>query len=311
MSQIIPVLIQETALGEHDLRKIISNAPERYKSFSIKKRNGGGDRLVSQPARELKALQRALIKSILYKLPVHKNATAYVSSRSLKDNIFPHLDNNAILKFDFKNFFPSFTENDWTLYCKKHSLFDNEEDIEITRRILFKRYPGLRGLRLSIGAPSSPMLSNILMFDIDQAISEHIGSSEVVYTRYADDITFSAKRTGYLNRINKELRQIVANSDTPKLTINEEKTVMATKKYKRQVTGLIITNDRKASVGRDRKRLISAQIHRALTYGASSEEIERLLGIISFVQSIEPEFKNRMNRKYGGDVFSRLKDKSS
>nr|QQZ50993.1 hypothetical protein JKL49_07225 [Phenylobacterium glaciei] len=67
-------------------------------------------------------------------------------------------------------------------------------------------------MRLAIGAPSSPALSNILMWDIDAAIAEMIDGEQVSYTRYADDLTFSARRTGYLNGIEKGLRAILRSA---------------------------------------------------------------------------------------------------
>jgi RNA-directed DNA polymerase len=169
----------------------------RYKYFQIPKRNGDW-RIISQPAREVKLLQRVLLHHLLVNLPVHQSATAYVPGVSIKENAHAHVDNNAILKFDLQNFFPSLRENDWRIYCERNNIFGDEEDFQISAKLFFHKPRGSSGLRLAIGAPSSPCLSNILMMDFDDAVTSAIATDKVKYTRYADDLTFSAPRTGFL-----------------------------------------------------------------------------------------------------------------
>ena len=85
MSEIYPLLIRETGLSEIDLRLILRTAPSRYKEFPIKKRDGS-DRIIAQPARELKVLQRAFVREYLINLPIHPAATAYREGMSILDN---------------------------------------------------------------------------------------------------------------------------------------------------------------------------------------------------------------------------------
>jgi RNA-directed DNA polymerase len=118
MGKLIPFLVGSTGVSEHELRGIIRNAPIRYKTYYIQKRNGG-ERLISQPARELKALQRVMVTEFLDRLPVHSAATAYRRGMSIVDNAVPHAINGPILKFDFKDFFPSIDAMDWKIYCKE------------------------------------------------------------------------------------------------------------------------------------------------------------------------------------------------
>ena len=252
-------------------------------------------------------MQRALIAHVLSKLPVHSAATAYQPGTSIRANAERHIHNGPILKYDFKEFFPSLRDNDWDKYCKTHTLFGSDEDIWISTRILFKRTPGSTVLRLAIGAPSSPQLSNILMHDFDKRMTALVEASKVTYTRYADDLTFSAPRTGYLNIVDKALRQTLKDMRSPRLTINEEKTVLATKKYRRVVTGLVLSNDGAVSLGRDRKRLIRATLHHAQTGKLSRDEVVKLAGILSFAQDVEPTFLVSLKKTYGEDLIARIK----
>jgi RNA-directed DNA polymerase len=86
------------------LEQIIRTAPLRYKVFEIPKRDGS-PRIVAQPAREVKAIQRWLVKDLSTILPVHSAATAYQKGTSIKINADRHARSNFILKMDFKNFF--------------------------------------------------------------------------------------------------------------------------------------------------------------------------------------------------------------
>ncbi|WLB53789.1 retron St85 family RNA-directed DNA polymerase [Bradyrhizobium japonicum] len=306
MSRLLPMLISGTGLSEHDVLTIVRNAPVRYKTYPILKRNGG-ERLISQPARELKALQRVLVENFLSQLPVHPAATAYRAGVSIKDNAGAHAHNGPILKFDFKDFFPSITSRDWQAYCKQKSLFDEANDIWISTNIFFHRPPGSRSLRLAIGAPSSPSLSNVLMNDFDTQITEMVRRDKVTYTRYADDLTFSAKRTGFLTGVERGLRKKLREIDSPSLTLNPLKTVRATTKYKRVVTGLVLTNDKRVSLGHERKRRIRAALHYELHGKLTLQKRAELAGLLAFVRDVEPAFFTKLETKYGVDLIRGLK----
>jgi RNA-directed DNA polymerase len=306
MSKLIPILINATGLSERNVRMIIRNAPVRYKTYFIPKRNGNM-RLISQPAREVKALQRALVTVILGRLPIHPSATAYRPGMSIRDNAATHAKNGPIMKFDFREFFPSILARDWRTYCETTSLFEDAEDILLSTNILFHRSKESTVLRLAIGAPSSPCLSNVLMFTFDTRISDLVSADHVTYTRYADDLTFSAKRTGYLTGVEKALRHVIHQTRSPSLTINESKTVLATKKYKRVVTGLVLTNDGTVSIGHVRKRAIRAAVHHASQGRLTEAGQAHLAGLFGFAQAVEPEFLGRLIDKYGATLIADIK----
>lgn len=310
MSVILPILQAATGLSERDLRAIIANAPSRYKNYSIPKRNGGL-RMISQPAKEVKSLQRALSDSVLSALPVHSSAMAYRPGLSIFHNAARHARNGPILKFDFVDFFPSIKATDWVAYCKRNSLFHDEEDILISTRILFRRARRGHILRLAIGAPSSPHLSNVLMHDFDKQICDRVLGDKVTYTRYADDLTFSAKRTGYFKDVEYHLRAVIREIRSPSLRLNAKKTVSATMKYRRIVTGLVLANDHTVSLGHERKRRISSAVNHARYGKLSREEIVKLAGTLAFVSDIEPTFLDRLKRKYGDELINEIKYSTS
>lgn len=305
MSALLTVLRERTSLDELTLRRIIATAPRRYKVYTIPKRNGGR-RWIAQPARELKALQRALVEHFLADCPVHPSATAYVKGSSIRLNAATHAENGPILKLDLRDFFPAITARDWLRYCEAHNLFESREDAVMSSRILFKRTPNSHILRLSIGAPSSPHVSNLMMYDFDRQVAEAAGKEFVTYTRYADDMTFSAKRTGYLNGIEKMVRRVLRSLEYPALYLNDDKKVVATKKYRREVTGLILTNDGRVSLGHKRKRLLRAQLHYFKMGECDLQTAKKLAGTMAFAADVEPEFFARMERVFSVETVQAL-----
>ncbi|HEX2562178.1 reverse transcriptase domain-containing protein, partial [Phenylobacterium sp.] len=221
-----------------------------------------------------------------------------------------HAGDGAVLKMDFTNFFPSIRARDWAQFCNENSVFSEEEDIAVTSRILFYRRKGSSSLRLSIGAPTSPMLSNILMRQFDERVTEKVAElsrGHITYTRYADDLTFSAPRTGYLQEVPRAVKAIVRSTRHPKLTVNSNKTVLATRKYKRFVTGLVLANDGRVTIGRDRKRTIRATVHSAMRGLLNEEQRQELLGLLAYIHSVEPAFTRKLMEWYGADFMQTLR----
>ena len=307
MSSLIRILAQDSGLTSHDVTRILLSAPKRYKTFQIRKRTGG-KRTISQPAREVKLLQRTFLSKFLAQLPIHPCATAYVTGSSILSNAQPHMGTGRpILKMDFQHFFPSFRSNDWMSYCHENKLGFSDEDLLLSSRLLFTNIPAFRGLRLAIGAPTSPILSNILMFSFDRRMNNFCTTEQVTYTRYADDLTFSASRTGYLTGVIKAVRGLTREMQHPKLQIKQEKTVYATAKFQRNVTGLVLSNDGRVTVGREKKRQLHACVHRAANQKLDPYELQRLGGMLSYINSVEPAFVKKLALKYGEEVLAHIK----
>lgn len=304
-SELYNLLTKELRISERELLSLIASAPERYKTYYIPKRTGGL-REIAHPAFELKIAQKVIIDRFLVNLPVHPCATAYRKGASIRENAERHCHNRAILKYDFENFFPSITERAWLSYAARHSIMEKSDAIA-AGRLLFRRPKGGRILRLSIGAPSSPILSNILLNEFDKQIYDRVSAHKITYTRYADDMTFSAERTWNLREVDKIIRSVIRSLGSPNLKINSAKTNLVTPKYHRQITGLVLTLDGKVSLGRDRKRLIRSRVHHAITGKLSKEELVNLAGTLAFAKDVEPEFYANLERVYGEDCMKMIK----
>jgi RNA-directed DNA polymerase len=229
---------------------------------------------------------------------------AYVVGKSIRDNAYAHRNSKVLLKLDFKDFFHSLTYRDLEAVLVRNNFeVIARSDWRLLENILFWVNPSNGTMCLSIGAPSSPLVSNLIMYSIDREIGQIIGKKQVIYTRYADDITFFGDNIELLLDIEKRVRRVVERTKRPTLRFNEEKRGIYTSAGRRIVTGLIVTPDGKVSLGRERKRAISAAIHRIeIGRDVSVEHFAKTKGWLAFAISVEPIFFRAMQRKYGALV---------
>jgi hypothetical protein len=306
-SRILAYLQQETPFGKDTLCQIIESAPTRYKNHYIKKRNNRGLRLISQPTREVKLLQRSIVKLLDPLVKIHDTATAYQKGRSIKDHATPHAANRYLLKLDFKDFFPSIDQSCLEYCIHNIDLFSKEESeqiIKILCRLDFSTHPN--SLRLSIGAPSSPFISNFVMYEFDDIVNSFCAKNNAIYTRYADDIAISCSTPKFLDKTHAFINSTLTHLDYLKITLNDEKTVYGSKKNKRFLVGIVLANSGTASIGRDAKRAIRATIHKASKGLLNIKELSKLRGRLSYYLSIDKEFVTELLRRYGFDSPNKI-----
>lgn len=304
---IIALCAKEIGLTTSEIMSISATAPRRYFIWTVPKRSGKGERIICHPARELKAIQKIFQTEILANLPVHPAAMAYVRGGSIKRNAQMHAHSRVILKLDFVDFFHNLTVNNWHSYSFDHFPEWTALERDFAAQILF--WAGIRPYKsrcLAIGAPTSPLLSNALMFEVDVKLTEFAAQAGLKYTRYADDITFSTM--GHLNAdatVNA-VKVALAAAKYTNLRLNDEKTNVVSNRFGRRVTGLVITPVGNVSLGRDRKRLISAMVHRASVEKLDAEDRPKLTGLIAFALDVEPMFVGTLKRKYSSNLIDDL-----
>ena len=308
MNELRKKILADINIYPNELNRIISTAPHRYKVFFIRKRNSEELRRVAQPAHELKILQLWLIDHIKNLLPIHDCAVAYRTGISIKQNALMHSNKRYVLKMDFQNFFPSIKQVDLELHLAKHfnGNLDLEDVSDITRLTLWAP-PEKSARQLCIGAPSSPFLSNSILFDFDNLVHNYCIAKNVTYSRYADDLVFSTNEANVLVDIEGYIHNAIKIIQYPKLIVNTKKTIHTSKGRGIIVTGVVITQTADLSLGRDRKRMIRASIDYFIKSKLSYNEIAKLNGLLAFAQDIEPTFIERMKTKFGKDILFKIR----
>jgi RNA-directed DNA polymerase len=291
-------LLARSPFSEHELTVLIATAPSRYKVHYIEKRGGRGRREIAQPTKEIKFLQRMLIKHELATIAIHDAAIAYRPGMSIADHARPHAHGRYLLKLDFKNFFPSIK---WPAIAHRLTQDTQYTKVElwILRNLICRAANSTSVHQLSIGAPSSPHVSNYVLHEFDSRLTDFCSSLGVRYTRYADDLALSSKTPGTLDDVEQEVRHLLEQLDYLGLQLNEEKSVNVSRKRRRTLVGLTLSNDGHVSIGRDAKRQLRGAIHRAALGTLGPEDTANLRGRLAFVYAVDPAFVDQLLARYG------------
>jgi hypothetical protein len=261
--------------------------------------------LIEHPSRELKAIQRWIVQALFSRFPVHEAATAYRKGSGIRENAERHRQTKFTNRYDFSSFFPSFSQERILQYVSVQS---KSLGIELTQRDLdFVGNIVCRHGRLTIGAPSSPAITNAMMFEFDRRMHEACQAQGLVFSRYADDIFVSSFEPGRLEEVQALILKSKLGIPHLRLRLNHRKTAYLSKKYSRKVTGVVITPQHTLSIGRERKREVKALIHHWIIGEIDAEKFSYLKGLFAFSIDVEPQFEARLAEKYGQDKIQLLR----
>ncbi|BFM50459.1 reverse transcriptase domain-containing protein [Marinomonas sp. THO17] len=228
---------------------------DSYESFEIEKKNGE-TRTILAPNRPLKAVQRKLVDLLEQSSSPHSAATAFIKEKGIVFNAKKHLKKTAVFNIDLEDFFGSihFGRIYGMFIAPPYSL-QSETARLIANLCCYDR-------KLPQGAPTSPLVSNLICRSFDRDMSHLAKQNSAYYSRYADDITFSFSHLSSQN-IFTENRD--PSSDLTALItqhgfkINQQKTRVQYKNERQVVTGLKV--NRKINIDRRYIRTTRAMVH--------------------------------------------------
>ncbi len=237
-------------------------AKKRYKQFAIKKKSGG-KRIIEAPIPQLSYLQHLLnaVFNVIFK--PHPNAMGFVTGKSVVDNARLHIRQNYVFNIDLADFFPSveFRRVKTVLQIKPFTL--NDELAFLVANLCC--YNG----RLPQGAPTSPTLTSAVCQRLDRRLAGVAKRFGCIYTRYADDITFSSMHNVYQegSAFRNEVNRVIENEN---FRINPAKTRLQKNGYRKEVTG--ITVNEKTNLSRRYIRTVRAMLNNWEKYGLKQAE---------------------------------------
>lgn len=273
-----------------------------YTRFEIPKRNGDS-RVICAPKWQLRRVQKKILEEILYRVPVHAAAHGFVPGRSTVTNAQPHVGSAVVIKFDLQDFFPTvhhfrvaglFASLGYDFADGRFSTRSRSAQIAPTLARLCMYTPDPRPFGdgfLPQGAPTSPAITNLICRTLDirlTGLASHCGG---VYTRYADDLTFSfPKQAPNVGRFRWWVGQICHQEG---FNLHEGKFRVIRASQRQQVTGIVVNDSLR--IPRHQRRRFRAILHNCRKHGIASQERGRagfrgwLLGYASYLHMVHPE----------------------
>jgi RNA-directed DNA polymerase len=272
-----------------------------YRRFYIPKKTGG-KRLISAPMPRLKKAQHWILENILNKISIHDAAHGFVTKKSIVTNALPHVKAEVVINIDLKDFFPSITyprvkgvfralgysEQVATilgLMCTEPDCDSIELDGELYYAAGTDRF-------LPQGAPTSPAITNIICKKLDARVKGLAAKYGFTYTRYADDLTFSAsgEAVTHTKTLLGMLHKIIKSES---LTIHPDKLRVLRNGARKEVTGITV-NDKPSVNAKElhKFRALLFQIEKDGIVGKHWKNSPHLLssikGYASFVNMVDP-----------------------
>nr|WP_236966881.1 reverse transcriptase family protein [Mannheimia varigena] len=275
------------------------------------------------PNGELKKVQHFINKYILSRLEIHHSCLSYHKNGGVLKCAQQHTNAKILFKYDLKDFF--FCINEISVY----HLFKN---LGYTKKLSFqmaklctiilikehekyiKKYKlGNKEIELGVlpqGAPTSPMLSNLLANQLDIKLSNLAEDNNLIYTRYADDLAFSSNENLSKLQIKKINHHIMEIIRTENFIVNKDKISISRQGSRKQVLGLIVNNDT-PKLPKDKKKKIDTFLYAIDKFGweATTEHygfkdalgfLHPLEGTIIYAEHIDRElgikYRNRLNK---------------
>ena len=229
-----------------------NNLEKHYHNVLIPKRDGS-KRKLSVPDLILKSVQKSIADNILAQYPVSSYAKAYKIGSNVQRNAQPHVGKKKILKLDIEGFF------DHILYSQVKNIVFCEEKFAEPIRVLLTMLCYYKE-SLPQGAPTSPAITNIILYDFDETVGAFCSKKKIAYTRYCDDMTFSG---------DFDEREVIAfvKGELCKLGLflKNRKTAVIPASKRQTVMGIVV--NKKLNITKDYKKKIRQEMHYIQKFG--------------------------------------------
>ena len=257
-----------------------------YHTFKIPKRSGGF-RDICAPDDTLKEAQEKILKLFTknFKFLPHNAAHGFTRKRNCKTALEVHKTNGSrwFLKLDIKDFFPSTTKELLKETMKVVYPFCLIPEYVVNQMLEICTLNGTTPQ----GAPTSPMLTNMVMVPKDVQITNYCKEHNLIYTRYADDILISSKVSFDWQTVQEDIQEMLGS-----YSLKTEKTRYGSFNGRNWNLGLMYNNNFDITVGHKKKQLVKNMIHNYITKEENHtyEEWYKLIGIVGYCNYIEPDY---------------------
>jgi len=331
-----------TSISYKLLHDTINRKRERanYTLFRIHKRRGGY-RFIHAVNGELLYIHKFINEEILQKIPTHSCSYAFSREAGIKKCADMHLGCRWLLKFDLQDFFTSINESNifkvfsdlgysallsfelarlcTTLHLprkqKSYLVKNTALNFYADKTSLPYSPQPLLGV-LPQGAPTSPMLSNLVACALDKELNAYARCLGFVYTRYADDLTLSAVELPPRMSISKIVFDVYQIIKTNHFIPNKSKTSIQGPGSRKLVLGLLV-DGMESKVSKNMRHRIDRNLHAISKYGvvqvAEHEGFDsaygfsnHMAGLLAYVKDVDAKLYSKLEAQ-NVDAISKIR----
>ena len=299
----IAALALTLRVHEHALITIAERASSLYDQFAVKKKDGT-DRLISNPRRELKFLQKRINRAIFGNVIYPDYLFGGIVDRDYVQNAEIHSDSKALIALDIENFYPSIR------FTHVRDIFQNFCRFPENVAIVLAKLATMND-QVPQGACTSSHIANLVFYNVESLLVYHLNSKRLRYTRLLDDISISSpSRELSKKEVDDTLSRVSKMLKFRGMRLKSKKTRITTKQNPAtlmEVTGLWLNRGR-PRVKREERQDIRSDVRRvealfeiSRTSPEYHEAHDRVSGRVAKLSHLEhPEasvYRERLRKK--------------
>ena len=227
----------------------------------------------------------------------HPNAYGYIAGKSTRDNAERHVGATRIVSADIENFFPTIK-----MGVVEQALLNAGMTTE--GAAIIARFLTIDG-KLAPGINASPLIANLVALPLDTELTKICASGSIIYTRYADDLTFSSKDSAAL-LTDLEIDDVLRRHG---FRLNKKKYRTSKRGQKHYVTGLSVSDAARPHAPKKLKRRLRQELHYIERDGLHShlthldgkgeqQTINRIDGMVNYISSVEPNLSKNLRTRW-------------
>lgn len=287
-----------TPVGQ--LKAIANRIDKHYLEFT--KPVKGKDRDLSEPYFSLKLIQKRILYRIFSNIKFPDYLHGGIKSEEPRDffsNASAHSSAQVAIMMDIKSFFPSISFDLVKTTIQRFFKFPPEVADLLAKLTTFKG-------SLPQGAPTSSIISNIVLFEEEYKLVSSLEGQGFVYSRLIDDITISSKSLISNERVTKIITRVTKMINSYGLDVHPDKTKIRSRSNPENlmiITGLWI-NRGVPRVQRAKRIEISKEVidlkKRALKEGTTPQNYHKDYSSISGKVALLERFNHARAKRLRG-----------
>ena len=268
-------------------------------------------RTLYRPDKKLKAYLVFLNTLLFERLAVNERVVySYRKGVNPHEVARAHAHSRAFFQTDVENFFGSIDRElvQSTILSQMDRIPITDLSAHIERVLDLTTIDGI----LPIGFPTSPVISNVCLTPFDNDLENYCAISDLIYTRYADDIVVSGQSRKVLSSLEPKLTELLGHHFDNKLRLNPSKRKLTAVGRKTRILGMVVLPNGRVTIDMKLKKRIEVLLHfyvrnrqkfLDMSAGDTNAGIQKLAGYINYINTADKRYLAKLKRKFGATVI--------